>query len=602
MYKCSSLFVLGLVLLGAALGKPQQPEEGLEYNVDEPQNQDVDFSRVRSAGQELLFNFNEMIVNPNEKVQLDCGIKGDYRYCVWEKDTDIFQVQDVYEDVYSGMGKPDIVDETNQCGIVVDQATIEDHGIWTCKIYIRGTALVGSKNVVITVKPTQAEVSPQQVTANADELQEVECSVMAARPAVKITWKLNGKDVTSEAMAEERPTNPDGTYMTLSTLSRVFKPEENGQNLECVVAHHTLLEPEITAVPITVVFAPVQKQVQTFYQIPVHSDYEIRLNFSANPRPTTTEWSYGANFQEMPNAIQIPSDDGKFATSLIELENGNYQALLKIVGIAVEDFETKFKLHVANDIGEADYRVMLSMDEKPIDDAVNPQILSEPVVIDPKTLSGGAIAAIVIVLLLVVVVIAAAGYARYKQMFCFAPAAAASDEETKEVTEEHDTESARQVTPNPASNLFNRLQQFIKPKKEQDQKLEKMEEGDADEGDEKAMKEEEGGKNSPRELSPDDKKESKEETKEKAEIVDSPPSNNDQKSPKTDKSDDKKSPKLDNKDQKSPKTDKPEVVYAELDLAKGDNNKDKKVDPQDKTEYAQIVGTVTDNKDDEKKE
>ena len=45
-----------------------------------------------------------------------------------------------------------------------------------------------------------------------------------------------------------------------------------------------------------------------------------------------------------------------------------------------------------------------------------------------------------------------------------------------------------------------------------------------------------------------------------------------------------------------------QVVYAELDLAKGDNNKDKKLDPQDKTEYAQIVGTVTDNKDDEKKE
>merc|ERR1712106_709237 len=120
--------------------------------------------------------------------------------------------------------------------------------------------------------------------------------------------------------------------------------------------------------------------------------------------------------------------------------------------------------------------------------------------------SGGGVAAIVIVLLLVVVVICAAGYARYKQMFCFELTPAATDEEKKEVTEDHDTESARHATPNPASNLFNRLQQFIKPKKEQDQKLEKMEEGDADEGDEKAMKEEEGGgKNSPRELSPDDK-------------------------------------------------------------------------------------------------
>ncbi|CAL4060343.1 unnamed protein product [Meganyctiphanes norvegica] len=402
-----SLFVLGVALaLGTTLVQAQIPElEGVEYNVDEPQNQDMDFSRVRSSGQELLFNFNEMIVNPNEKVQLDCGIMGEKRYCVWEKDNDIFQVEDVYEGVYSGMGRPENT-EGNQCGIVVDQATIEDHGIWTCKIYIRGTALVGSKNVVITVKPTQAEVSPQQVTANAGDLSEVECSVMAARPAVRITWTLNGRDITSDAQAEERPTNPDGTYMTLSTLRRVFGPEENGQMLECRVAHHTLAEPEITSVPITVEFAPIQKQVQTFYQIPVHSDYEVRLNFSANPRPQSLEWSYGANFGEMPNLIQIPSDNGKFSTSLLDLENGNFQAILQIAGITLEDFETKFKLHVANEIGEAEYRVMLSMDEKPI----------EP-------LSGGAIAAIIVVLLLVVIVIAAAGYARYKQMFCFAPRA-----------------------------------------------------------------------------------------------------------------------------------------------------------------------------------
>merc|ERR1712008_90319 len=111
----------------------------------------------------------------------------------------------------------------------------------------------------------------------------------------------------------------------------------------------------------------------------------------------------------------------------------------------------------------------MSVDEKPIDvetrtEVIDPELTGVP---EPKPLSGGGVAAIVIVLLLVVVVICAAGYARYKQMFCFELTPAATDEEKKEVTEDHDTESARHATPNPASNLFNRLQQFIKPKKEQ---------------------------------------------------------------------------------------------------------------------------------------
>ena len=40
----------------------------------------------------LRFDSNDEIVTPNQKYQLDCGIKGDYYYCVWEKNTDIIQV------------------------------------------------------------------------------------------------------------------------------------------------------------------------------------------------------------------------------------------------------------------------------------------------------------------------------------------------------------------------------------------------------------------------------------------------------------------------------------------------------------------------------
>ena len=57
-----------------------------------------------------------------------------------------FQVEDVYKGVYSGIRGPENT-EVNQCGIVINQATTENQGIWTCKIYIQGTVLLGSKNL-----------------------------------------------------------------------------------------------------------------------------------------------------------------------------------------------------------------------------------------------------------------------------------------------------------------------------------------------------------------------------------------------------------------------------------------------------------------------
>ncbi|CAL4126415.1 unnamed protein product, partial [Meganyctiphanes norvegica] len=96
-------------------------------------------------------------------------------------------------------------------------------------------------------------VSPKLVTGNVGDLKEVECKVTAAQAAADITWILNGRDITSDAHAEIRPNNLNGSFVTLSTLHLVLNPVDNGQELGCVVSHHTLADPEITTVPITVI-------------------------------------------------------------------------------------------------------------------------------------------------------------------------------------------------------------------------------------------------------------------------------------------------------------------------------------------------------------
>ncbi|CAL4169335.1 unnamed protein product, partial [Meganyctiphanes norvegica] len=157
-----------------------------------------------------------------------------------------------------------------------------------------------------------------------------------------------------------------GSYMTSSILHKMFNQEDNGQKLECVITHDTWDEPDITLIPVIVYFSPVQKQVHTFYQIDLNSDYEVILRFSANPQPSALMWSYGPNFKEMVNNIQIPMNRKKIATKLITHNNGNYTAILRLAEITNEDIETHYKLHVANELGAAEYSVKLSKAQIPI--------------------------------------------------------------------------------------------------------------------------------------------------------------------------------------------------------------------------------------------
>ncbi|XP_047499408.1 uncharacterized protein LOC125045879 isoform X4 [Penaeus chinensis] len=551
MCKCSFVRVACVALALAAASLAQ------EYSVDEPNNGDVVFNGVQGSDVSLIFDASEIVVNPGEQLDLNCGFKGQYRHCIWELEgAKPIQVQDVYENVHPGMSKP-VESEGNECGIVINSVSTEQHGMWTCRVFITGNSLEGSKNVIVTVKPTYPvlEVDNNQLLeVNSDEETPVKCVVAAARPAVGIRWFLGDRDVTVMAETEETPTDNEGMYKSISTLRRTFEPMENGMMLTCSVSHKTLNVPENASISLNVVFKPVEKPVSTYYQIRPGSDYEVKLNFSANPPPIRKEWRYGDSFQNIAVSIEIPGAKDHYETYMEELGNGMYTATLRIAGFKEEDANQRYLLVVENELGETEYKVRLSMDDAPKDgDSETRDHDKNPSTeysVSEETLSGGAVAGIVIVVLIIVAAIGAAAYARYRQMFCFAPVVTPDPEEGKETKEEHDTESARGANTTRAANLKNSLgrltQVFKKPKKEQETKLENI------------------GDDEKRSLTTDEPK--------------------------------KGSPI------KEQNVDDKEVVYAELDLGKSESDKKTEVKAEDKTEYAQIVGTVTDNREDEKKE
>ncbi|XP_063881308.1 fasciclin-3-like isoform X9 [Scylla paramamosain] len=524
MCKCS--FVLAACLTVACLAAATSAQE----YVDDPGVPDDAALSARSAEPSMIFDTSGIVVNPGEPLNLDCGLNGEIRYCIWMHGDDIYQVQDVYSNVYGGLREPENK-ENNQCGIVVDSVNIEQHGEWKCTVFVPGNSLSKSKNVVVTIQPTrpiiEIDTSPLEVDTTEDNT--IVCSVAAARPAVGMKWYLGNEDITKMSEKVETLTDDQGTYKSVSTLTRRFDPKDDEKTLMCSITHKTLPTGANTSVPVRVMFKPIEKDTTTFYQIQLGSNYEVKFNFSSNPKPDDVMWKFGDNLENPEGSLVIPEARGRYRTYLEELGNNMYTAKLLIEEFTLDDSNKMYSLLVQNVIGETEYQIRLSVHEPPIDN-----------------LSGGAIAGIIIVVVVVVVAIGAAGYARYRQMFCFAPIGS-PDPEAKDIREEHDTESARGHAATHPVTLKDKLGQFTKvfkkPKTDQDVKIDDVEK---------------------RSLTLD---EIKKET----------------------------SNKEHNPEEK-------EVVYAELDLSKGEAEKKADVKTDEKTEYAQIVGTITDNREDEKKE
>ncbi|KAK8749195.1 hypothetical protein OTU49_015724, partial [Cherax quadricarinatus] len=104
-------------------------------------------SLVSALEASFIFDTADVAVTTGETLELKCGVKQDFRYCVWENEKGyIYQVEDVHAGVHAGMRAPEDLTD-NQCGVVIDSIGAQDLGAWTCKVHLAGRTLVGSRNV-----------------------------------------------------------------------------------------------------------------------------------------------------------------------------------------------------------------------------------------------------------------------------------------------------------------------------------------------------------------------------------------------------------------------------------------------------------------------
>ncbi|XP_047741555.1 cell adhesion molecule 2 isoform X1 [Hyalella azteca] len=419
----------------------------------------------------IIFDNKQTIVNPGESLNLDCGVSGDFRYCHWETGKqNAIQVQDVYDGYIEGLSKPQIT-KGNECGIVIDAVTIEDHGPWTCKVFVIGHTLQNSKNVTVTIKPTSPilEVARRPLIVTEGDTETISCSVAAARPRVQIHWFLGDEDITYSSRVENSLTDNMGTYKSISTLTHMFKAWHNKKPLHCIVSHYTLLSPIEDFVDVQVKYKPWGKDVR-LYDIRLGDDVEAKVNFSSNPPPSDIKWGYAPSYEQVAAVLPVPGEEGRYSTEMLTLEDGSYSVILRVLGFDEMDARMSFHIKVANDIGARDFTINLSTDEAPNDQLADgyDNVATSDQIQSQEPLSSGTLAAIVVVVLLVILVLLCAVYMKYNHLYCFAEKKSAKED--REANGASDTESAQApgfVDRNKlqATSLFGKLQNGLKKSK-----------------------------------------------------------------------------------------------------------------------------------------
>lgn len=408
-------------MIGAVVSKPQFSFDSESDIV--PQN--VIDPSAASETSALIFDTTPMIVNPDDSLNLDCGVAGDYRYCHWTHNGQgprTIQVIDVHEGYIGGVSKP-AVTKGNECGIVIDSVTIEDHGSWTCNVFVRGNTLQATKNVTVTIKPTQPilQARSRPLTVQEYDSEAFSCSVAAARPVVQISWFLGEEDITYSSQVTNILTDNMGTYRSTSDLMYTFHAWNNKQAVKCVINHPTLPEPVSDYVDITVKYKPWGKD-EKVYGIQLGHDAEARLNFSANPDPMSLSWGYGMDFDAIQPDLPIPSDENRYSTEMIMMDDGHYSVILRVLEFDEMDAKMNFKIRVGNDLGSRDFQISLSNEKAP----------NEP-------LSSGALAGIVLLVLFIIFSLFCCVYLRMNHLYCFAQRA-----ESKAYIQDHEAHDYQQ--------------------------------------------------------------------------------------------------------------------------------------------------------------
>merc|ERR1711994_1115116 len=289
-------------------------------------------------------------------------------------------------------------DGQSTCAVAISKAQDSDNGKWTCQVSVMdatNNAVTSSADVDVTVAvpPTTVQIKIADVNAPseynvkmaAQKDVAVECIAEEARPPPTFSWYLGEDFLNGEITASDVEAS-SGKKNYIETLKYYPSEKHDGKTLRCQVEHQAYTDvqkegKENEAEVVLKVQYPPQKpnKVEHRYDLNVGQEEKIRMEFSANPKPSVGVWTI--------NGTTVPVSGADTNNMYVSGQH---------------------KLEITNEEGSTEYLFELHKGTKPPPANGNAA--------DSNSLTVGIIVIIVIIVVILVIVIVA----RAKGMLCFA--------------------------------------------------------------------------------------------------------------------------------------------------------------------------------------
>ncbi|XP_029694562.1 nectin-2 isoform X3 [Takifugu rubripes] len=194
----------------------------------------------------------------------------------------------------------------NSPSIQITDVRMSDEGKYICEYatYPSGNEQ-GITYLVMLAKP-QNSASIVTVEAGTSPVVVAHCDSVNGRPASQVKWvtTANGNDTTVSKISA------DNTVTINSEYHMIPKPEDNGKDISCVVAHRTLDKPDSFPLKLAVQYAPRVTIVgydNNWYL--GRTNVVLTCQATANPVPLSVDWKTMSG--ELPDTVVITGNELK---------------------------------------------------------------------------------------------------------------------------------------------------------------------------------------------------------------------------------------------------------------------------------------------------
>ncbi|XP_066602307.1 fasciclin-3 isoform X2 [Prorops nasuta] len=297
----------------------------------------------------------------------------------------------------------------HHCGVRIARVREIHDGLFKCHVLPEKARFESTASVRIIVAKSPNNpilyTSPGSYNRNiyrSGEKLEISCSAPAGRPPANVSLYLDNEPIDNFDRSTFYDSNINESSLAVHNATRSLLWSDNGKTLRCLASHIALERPKETGMQLQVYYPPQpppQPSIERFGYV-IGRPGTVNVTVWANPKP---HFLWRVNNENIAEGRQDESKRLE-ASAAMDLGRGAWSVILTIDNVQKSDTEKEYILNARNEEGTYEYRIVLSTSTEPAG-----------VELDAGSIIGIVVGALVLILAVFLII-----FARATGRWCFA--------------------------------------------------------------------------------------------------------------------------------------------------------------------------------------